>query len=46
MRNPNWIEDVWLDARAIARKETGIEDLPEACSWTMELATDVDFWPE
>ncbi len=46
MRNPDWIEDTWLDARALARKETGIETLPETCPWMMEQAADADFWPE
>ena len=48
MRDRDWQEDVWLDARAQARKETGLaaEDLPEACPWTMEQAADQDFWPE
>jgi len=46
MREPDWIEDVWLDARAIARKETGIDDLPDACPWMMAQAADAEFWPE
>ena len=47
MRDPDWREDMWLDARAQARQETGLEeeDLPEACPWTMEQAADADFWP-
>lgn len=48
MRVPSWQAGVWLDARAEARKETGLaeEDLPEACPWTMAQAADVRFWPE
>jgi hypothetical protein len=48
MRDPDWREDMWLDARAQARKETGLalEDLPAACPWTMDEATDQGFWPE
>jgi Domain of unknown function DUF29 len=48
MRDPDWREDIWLDARAQARKETGLgeDELPEACPWTMDQATDPDFWPE
>ena len=48
MRDPDWQEDVWLDARAEAWKETGLaeEDLPEACPWSMEQAADQGFWPE
>ena len=48
MRNPDWQEDVWLDARSQARKETGLAEgeLPEACPWTMDQAADAEFWPE
>ena len=48
MRDPDWQESAWLDARAQARKETGLaeEELPEACPWTMEQAADARFLPE
>jgi len=48
MRDPDWQEGVWLEARVEARKETGLaeEELPEACPWTMEQAADEEFWPE
>jgi hypothetical protein len=48
MRDPVWQEDIWLDARAQAQKETGLaaDELPQTCPWTMEQAADPDFWPE
>jgi hypothetical protein len=48
MRDPDWREDMWLDALAQAQKETGLmaEDWPERCPWTMDQAADQDFWPE
>jgi len=48
MRAPDWREDVWLDARTQARKETGLADvdLPESCPWSMDQACDQEFWPE
>ena len=48
MRDPDWREDIWLDALAQAQKETGLalEDLPATCPWTMEQAAEDDFWPE
>jgi len=48
MRDPDWREEIWLDALAQAQKETGLtpNELPEACPWSMEQATDPDFWPE
>ena len=48
MRDPVWQEDVWLDARAQARKETGSteDELPETCPWTTEQAAEEGFWPQ
>jgi len=48
MRDPDWREDMWLDALAQASKDTGLalEDLPAACPWTMDEAADPGFWPE
>jgi len=48
MRDPDWKEDIWLDARMQARKETGLgeDELPEFCPWTMDQTVDPDFWPQ
>jgi hypothetical protein len=48
LRDSDWQEDMWLDARARARNETGLaeDDLPDACPWSMEQAADLEFWPE
>ena len=48
MRDPDWQEDMWLDALAQASRETGLamEDFPDACPWSMDQATDLEFWPE
>jgi len=48
MRDPDWREDMWLDALAQASKDAGlaVEDLPAACPWTMDEAADPEFWPE
>jgi Domain of unknown function DUF29 len=47
LRDQDWQEGVWLDARVHARTESGVRDdpLPDACPWTMEKAADPDFWP-
>jgi hypothetical protein len=47
LRDPDWREDIWLDARAQARNETGLaeDELPETCPWAMEQAADEGFWP-
>jgi hypothetical protein len=48
MRDANWREDVWLDARGQATKETGLdhEAFPSRAPWSVETACDPDFWPE
>jgi hypothetical protein len=48
LRDQDWRDGVWLDARVHARTESGVKDdaLPDACPWTMEQAADPDFWPE
>ena len=48
MREPDWQEGAWLDARGQARKDMGLagEDLPEGCPWTMEQAANAEFWPD
>ena len=35
--DPEWIDDIWVDAKALAEKETGIDQgtLPEFCPWAM-----------
>ncbi|KAG0190439.1 hypothetical protein DFQ28_002011 [Apophysomyces sp. BC1034] len=48
LTDPDWIADMWADARDSATKETGIEYalFPEACPWSMEQALDPTFFPE
>ena len=48
IRDPDWQEDMWLDALAQASRETGLpmEDFPDACPWSMDQAADLEFWPE
>jgi len=47
LRDQDWQDGVWLDARVHARSESGVKEeaLPEPCPWTMEQAADPDFWP-
>jgi hypothetical protein len=38
LSDPDWLEDAWADAAAMAVSETGMArvDFPENCTWTME----------
>ncbi|OIP15426.1 MAG: DUF29 domain-containing protein [Comamonadaceae bacterium CG_4_10_14_3_um_filter_60_42] len=37
LTDAEWLDDVWIDAKALAEKETGIDQgtLPEICPWAM-----------
>ncbi|MEO8714036.1 MAG: DUF29 domain-containing protein [Acetobacteraceae bacterium] len=36
LRDPRWLGAVWADAVAKAIEDTGSEDFPDACPWTVE----------
>ncbi len=44
--DPEWVDIMWGDAVTIASKETGLEDFPETCIWSMEQVMDANFLPE
>lgn len=44
--DPDWLDEMWIDGVAIARKETGIEDWPEASTWSIEQVMDDAFLPD
>ncbi len=48
LRDPEWQDDIWLDALKAAISETGLDPavFPGACPWPVEQALDPDFWPE
>jgi Domain of unknown function DUF29 len=45
LTDPDWIEEMWADARQSASQETGIgfAIFPEICPWAMEMALSADF---
>jgi hypothetical protein len=46
LRDPAWQERVWGDALTQALRDTDVDDLPDACPWSMDDVRDSDFWPE
>ena len=48
MRDPDWRTDAWLEAVALAAKETRLErdEIPDAPPFTFEQACDPEFWPD
>jgi len=48
LEDPEWIEDMWADARDNAARETGIEFVrfPETCPWSMAQALEGNFYPD
>jgi len=45
--DPDWIDEIWVDARSDAQKETGIDfdQFPAACPWDLGLALQDDWLP-
>jgi hypothetical protein len=39
-------DDAYLDARLIAEKETGLEEFPASCHWSIDQALAEDWLPE
>ena len=44
LTDADWLEEAWLDARSQARTETGLDNFPESCPWTMDQILSVT-WP-
>lgn len=45
LSNSEWMDAVWADAVTIAIRETGIENFPETCQWTIEDILSHDWLP-
>ena len=43
--NAEWLDAVWADAVTIAIRETGIEDFPDVCPWTVGNILSSDWLP-
>jgi hypothetical protein len=45
--DPDWIDEIWVDAKALAEKETGLEvgRFSEECPWTMAEILTEDWLP-
>lgn len=48
LEDPEWIDEIWVDAKALAEKETGLDisTFPEACPWAMADVLAEDWLPE
>ena len=48
LRDPEWRDDIWLDAPEAAIAETGLDPavFPSASPWPIEQALDPAFWPD
>jgi Domain of unknown function DUF29 len=45
LKDMEWWQLAWGDAVYQADKETGLNDFPESCPWTLEQILDPDFLP-
>lgn len=48
LSDPEWIDEIWVDAKALAEKETGLDigTYPEFCPWPMANVLAPDWLPE
>ena len=46
--DPEWIDEIWVDAKALAEKETGLDigTYPEVCPWAMAQVLAEDWLPD
>ena len=46
--DPEWIDEIWIDAKAWAEKETGLDigPFPEVCPWPMADVLTQDWLPD
>ena len=44
LTDADWLEEAWLDARSQVRTETGLDNFPESCPWTMDQILS-GIWP-
>lgn len=46
--DPEWIDEIWVDAKALAEKETGLDigTYPEVCPWAMAHVLAEDWLPD
>lgn len=48
LADPEWIDEIWVDAKALAEKETGLDigTYPEICPWPMADVLAQDWLPD
>lgn len=46
LADPDWREEIWLDAMTLAAKETGIDSFPEDCPWRWSDILAPDWMPQ
>ena len=48
LSDPEWIDEIWVDAKALAEKETGLDigTYSEVCPWPMANVLAPDWLPE
>ena len=46
LTDEDWKTEAWLDALTQARKETGLDEFPEVCPWSMTEVLTEDWLPE
>ena len=48
LSDPEWVDEIWVDAKSLAEKETGLDmsNYPEICPWPMADVLTPDWLPD
>ena len=48
LSDPEWVDEIWVDAKALAEKETGLDmsTYPEICPWSMADVLTPEWLPD
>ena len=48
LSDPEWVDEIWVDAKALAEKETGLDmsTYPEICPWSMVDVLKLEWLPD
>ena len=48
LSDPEWVDEIWVDAKALAEKETGLDmsTYPEICPWSMTDVLTPEWLPD
>jgi hypothetical protein len=48
LEDPEWVDEIWIDAKVLAMKETGLDfdHFPHQCLWSLVQVLEMDWQPQ